>query len=158
VRRDWSVVAKETQKKVLGAILKDGSKEKAIKIVKEMVELLRSGKVPMEKLVIETQLKKDPNKYEIVSPESAAALKANKRGGVNGQRLGRGALVSFIITRAGSSVSEKAEIIEFAKDYDANYYIDHQVLPSVLRILNELGVTEDDLKLKGKQTGLDGFF
>ncbi len=158
VRRDWSIIARETQKKVLEAILKDGSKEKAIRIVKEVVDELRGGKVPMEKLVIETQLKKDPTKYEIVSPESAAALKANKRGGVQGQKLGRGAVVSFIITRRGSSVSEKAELVDFAKDYDPAYYIDHQVLPSVLRILNELGVTEDDLKLKGKQSGLSGFF
>lgn len=158
VRRDWSAIAKETQKKVLESILKDGSKEKAVKIVKAVVEEIRSGKMPLEKFVIETQLKKDPGKYEVASPESSAALKANKRGGVNGQRLGSGALVSFIIGRQGQSVSEKAEVVEYAKDYDPNYYIDHQILPSVLRILKELGVDEDELKLKGKQQGLSGFF
>ena len=45
-----------------------------------------------------------------------------------------------------------------AKDYDPNYYIDNQVLPSVLKILKELGYSEDDLKFKGEQKGLAHFF
>ena len=43
------------------------------------------------------------------------------------------------------------------KKYDADYYIEHQVLPAVMKILRELGVTEDELKYKGKQTGLSGW-
>ena len=40
----------------------------------------------------------------------------------------------------------------------ANYYIDNQILPSVLKILKELGYSEDDLKFKGEQKGLSSFF
>ncbi len=178
VRRDWSVIARDTQRKVLEAILKDGSKDKAIAIVREQVEKLRSGKMDFEKLAIQTQLTKDLDKYEIKSPELAAALKANKRG--KGEKFAKGSIVRYVITRSASgsggeidrsskgsgtrsknskaSVSEKAELLEYAKDYDADYYVDHQLIPTVLKILKELGVSEDDLKVKGKQSGLGAYF
>ena len=38
VRRDWSKIAKETQLKVLEAILKEGSKEKAAAIIREVCD------------------------------------------------------------------------------------------------------------------------
>ena len=47
VRRDWSAIAKTTQRKVLEAILKHGSKEMAVKVVKDMIERLKEGKVPL---------------------------------------------------------------------------------------------------------------
>ncbi len=174
VRRDWSVIARETQRRVLEAILKDGSKEKAIEIVRDVVGKIRSGKMPIEKFVIETQLVKPLDKYEVMSPELAAALKANKRG--RAEKLEQNSVVRYVITRTGgggellgsathskaaknsgsksksskNSVSDKAELLEYAKDYDADYYISHQIIPTVLKILKELGVSEDDLKLSGK--------
>jgi DNA polymerase I len=154
VRRDWSDAAKKTQRAVLSAILKDGSKEKAVSVVKEMVGRLKDGKVPLEELVIYTTIRKDPAKYELLSPEIAAARKAIKRG----MKLGSGSMIGYVITKTGASISDKAEVVDFAKDYDANYYIEHQILPSVMKILKELGVSEDDLKFKGTQKGLGGFF
>lgn len=154
VRRDWSQVAKDTQLKVLEAILKDGSKEKAVKIVRDIVELLKAGKVPLESLAISTQLKKDAESYEIISPELSAAKKAMKRG----MQLDQGSVISYVITKSGKSISEKAELLEFAKDYDSDYYINNQVLPSVMKILKELGYEEHDLKFGGKQQNLGSFF
>ena len=179
VRRDWSVIARETQKKVLEAILKDGSKDRAVAIVREVVNEVRSGKMPLEKFVVETQLVKGIESYEIKSPELAAALKYNSR--TKNEKMGMGTVVRFIITRSSSidpslysackklkvvqaktasksSVSEKAEVLEYAKDYDADYYIDHQIVPTVLKILKELGVEEEDLKRGGKQSALESFF
>lgn len=154
VRRDWSNIAKTTQKRVLEAILKEGSKEKAVKIVKAVVERLRGGEVPLDELVIYTQIRKDPRKYDIKSPELSAAQKAIGRG----MRIERGTVVGYVITKKGNGISEKAELVEFAKDYDPNYYIENQVLPSVLKILHELGFSEDDLKFRGEQKGLGSFF
>ena len=73
VRRDWSDIAKKTQRSVLEAILKDGSKEKAVRIVKETVDRLRAGEVPLEELVIHTQLKKSIGSYEVKSPRGGEA-------------------------------------------------------------------------------------
>ncbi|NYZ75983.1 DNA polymerase [Candidatus Micrarchaeota archaeon] len=150
VRRDWAGVAKQVQKQVLEAILKEGSKEKALKIVTDKIDELRAGKTPLEELVIYTQLKKSPGKYEINSPELAAAKKAMNAG----MPIEVGSLISFIISRKGSSISDKAMPAELAKDYDAGYYIEHQVIPAVLKILKELGVKKEDLLLGGKQSSL----
>ncbi len=155
VRRDWSVIAKNTQKKVLEVILKEGSKEKAVKIVKEAIDRLKSGKVPLEELVIITQLNKDPREgYEVKSPELSAAKKLMKAG----KQVERGSIISYVITRKGSTISEKAAPLEMAKDYDADYYINNQVLPAVMKILKELGYDEYGLKVGGQQKGLDSFF
>lgn len=154
VRRDCSNVAKETQYGVLEAILKEGSKEKAVAIVKETVERLKGGKVPLSDLVIYTQLTKRPEDYDIISPEVAAAKKARARG----VPVEKGSVISYVITKSGKSISEKAEVADYAKDYDADYYINNQVLPAVMKILKELGYSEDDLKNKGKQKQLGHFF
>ena len=154
VRRDWSTISKVTQRGVLEAILKHGSKEMAVKIVKDTIERLRAGKVPLEELVIYTQLRKDPGNYDIKSPELSAAQKAIAAG----IPLGKGAVIGYVITSRGASISDKAQVVDLAKDYDAEYYIERQILPSVLKILKELGYSEDDLKYKGSQKGLGDFF
>ncbi|NYZ77591.1 hypothetical protein H0O02_04750 [Candidatus Micrarchaeota archaeon] len=154
VRRDWSSIAKETQRKVLGAILKEGSKEKAVAIVRESIERLRSGNVPFEELAIITQLNKDPRGgYEVASPELSAARKAMKEG----VHIERGSRISYIISKKGATISEKAVPLDMAKDYDADYYINNQVLPAVMKILKELGYDEYGMKIGGKQKGLDSF-
>ncbi|MCX6773366.1 MAG: DNA-directed DNA polymerase [Candidatus Micrarchaeota archaeon] len=154
VRRDWSAVAKNTQRGVLEAILKHGSKEMAVKVVKDMIVRLKEGKVPLEELTIYTQMKKDPRKYDIKSPEVSAAQK----GIAAGMQIEKGSMIGYVITKTGKTISEKAYVVEMAKDYDPNYYIDNQILPSVLKILKELGYSEDDLKFKGEQKGLEQFF
>lgn len=154
VRRDWSAIAKHTQFKVLETILKQGSKEEAAKIVKETIEKLKSGKIPLKDLVIYTQLTKKPEDYDIISPELAAAKKALRRG----ISIEKGSMIAYIITKTGKSISEKAEIADYAKDYDPDYYINNQVLPAVMKILKELGYNEDDLKNKGRQQNLNSFF
>ncbi len=154
VRRDWSAIAKVTQRKVLEAILKQGSKEMAVKVVKDVIERLKEGKVPLEELTIYTQMRKDPRKYDIKSPELSAAQKAIAAG----MPIERGTVIGYVITKKGNTISDKACLAEFAKDYDPAYYIDNQVLPSVLKILKELGYSEDDLKFKGEQKGLSSFF
>ena len=150
VRRDWAGVAKSVQEQVLGAILKEGSKEKAVKIVMDKIDELRAGNTPLDELVIYTQLKKRIGKYEITSPELEAAKKAMKAG----MPVEEGSLISYVITRKGTSISDKAMPADQAQDYDADYYIDHQVIPAVLKILKELGVKKDDLLLGGKESSL----
>jgi DNA polymerase I len=154
VRRDWSSVAKDTQLKVLEAILKDGSKEKAAKIVRDMIKELQSGKVPLERLAISTQIKKSPRNYEIKSPEISAAKKMLRAG----IPVEKGSVISYVIGKTGKSISEKAEPLELAKDYDTDYYIDNQLLPAVMKIMKELGYDEYSMRHGGKQESLDSFF
>ncbi|MBN1169524.1 ribonuclease H-like domain-containing protein [Candidatus Micrarchaeota archaeon] len=154
VRRDWSKVAKQTQKQVLEAILIDGSKEKAVKIIREMIQEISSGKVPLEMLAISTQLNKNPGSYEVKSPELSAAKKMIKAG----MTAEKGSMISYVVGKKGTTISEKAEPIELAKDYDPEYYISHQILPAVMKIMKELGYDEYSMRHGGKQQSLDSFF
>ena len=138
---------------MLETILKEGSKEKAIAIVRDVVKRLQAGTVDKKELVIQTQLRKKIDNYDSASPELGAVKKAIARG----QKIKKdmeGATVGYIITKRGSSISDKAELEEFATDYDADYYINHQVIPSTLKILKELGVSEEELKGLGSQKRL----
>ena len=154
VRRDWSKIAKDTQLAVLEAILKEGSKEKAVRIVRETIARIQSGKLDMAELTIVTTLKKDPEDYEVKSPELGAAKKAMARG----MKMQKGSVVQYVITKSGTSISEKAELADSARDYDADYYVNNQVLPAVLKILKELGYDEYSLRIGGKQQSLGHFF
>ncbi|MEM3227555.1 MAG: DNA-directed DNA polymerase [Candidatus Micrarchaeaceae archaeon] len=153
VRRDWSKIAQDTQKRVLEVILKEGSAEKAAEIVKAVIKDLKEGRVPLDSLVIRTQLRKSIYSYDVKSPELAAARKAVESGFRKKEELEH-SVISYIITKEGSSISEKARLYGSAKDYDADYYIEHQVLPATMRILKELNFEPDELKNIGKQKKL----
>lgn len=155
VRRDWAKISRDTQLAVLEAILKDGSKEKAVGIVKDVVEKLKAGKVDIKELVMNTQLRKGIGSYDVKSPELSAARKAVEKG-IRKKEDMIGASIGYVITRHGSSISEKAEVLELAQDYDPDYYIDHQIIPATLKILKELGYNADELKMKGSQKKLGG--
>lgn len=144
VRRDWSRIAKIAQQKVLEAILKKGSKEEAVKELQRIIQDLKANKIEIKDLVIYTRLRKDLQNYDVTSPELAAAVKA-VRSGKKTQKEIEGSVIGYVITRQGSTISEKATLEEFAKDYDPEYYIEHQVLPAALKILAELGVTKEDI-------------
>ncbi|MEM3791330.1 MAG: DNA-directed DNA polymerase [Candidatus Micrarchaeaceae archaeon] len=154
VRRDWSNIARDTQRMVLETILKEGDKYKAIDIVKSIIKKLKEGKVDISELVIYTRLRKDVDSYNATAPEVAAVKKAIERG--KRKEDLEGMTIGYVITKAGKSISEKAELEEFAKDYDENYYIDHQIIPATLKIIRELGFDEESLSISGSQKRLFG--
>ena len=156
VRRDWAPVAKKTQEKVMMAILKDASPEKAAKIIKEVIAQIKKGETPLEDLVIHTQLTKNPDKYQQMAPHVLAAKKAIERG----RKVGRGSIIRYIVIKGRGPISQRAEPLEDADvaNYDPNYYIDNQVLPAVSRIIDSLGYSQDEIVHQEKQSSLDAFF
>lgn len=155
VRRDWSRIARDTQRMVLETILKDGDPKKASDIVKEAIRKLRAGEVPLTDVVVTTQLRKGIEGYEVKSPEVSAAKKAVQSGFKTKEDVENNT-IGYIITKHGSTISDKAELEGMAKDYDPEYYINHQVLPSTMKILKELGFSEEELKGLGTQKKLGG--
>jgi DNA polymerase, archaea type len=153
VRRDWSRIAQDTQRKVLETILKEGKPEVAVEIVKDVVKRLREGKVPLSELSISTKLSKKLSSYDIKSPEVSAAKKAIEAGFKSRNEVEH-SVINYVVGKAGNSVSDKAVMVGMAKDYDADYYIDHQVIPATMRILKELNFKEEELKGLGKQNKL----
>ncbi|MGC9310752.1 MAG: DNA-directed DNA polymerase, partial [Candidatus Aenigmatarchaeota archaeon] len=150
VRGDWSEIAKETQMKVIEYVL-SGDGKKALEFVKDTCREIRKGEIPKEKLVISRQLTKPPEQYGTAAPHVKVARDLQNKGvKVNG-----GCLIKYVITREGKLISDRAKWWEDAKTYDADYYVDHQVIPPAFRILSVLGYTKEDLK--GCQSSLESF-
>ena len=151
VRRDWCKLAKETQRKVLEIVLKEKNPEKAIQFVKETIKQLREGKIEIEDLTIYEQITKPLSQYEQIGPHVKAAMKAREKGKI----ITEGSIIAFVITKGVGSISDRAMPIEFVleKNYDAEYYINHQILPAALRVLKALGYSEEDI-LKSRTQGL----
>ncbi len=154
-RRDWADIAKDTQEKVLNALLQDKDPDKAAGIVKAVVMEIKTGKIPLKDLSINTQITRGIGEYKVEGPHILAAKKAMKKG----LEFKQGDIITYVVTKKGDSISDKARVIDFVEegDYDPNYYINNQVLPAVLRILEALGYSEDELKGLGKQATLGGF-
>ena len=156
VRRDWSPVARETQRAVIAAVLEEGKPEEAVRIVRETIKRIKGGKASKSELVVLTQLKRAIGKYDAIGPHVAAAQKAVGRG----KELGAGSVIAYIITKRGKSISDKAQLEEYVEEgnYDSEYYIGHQVIPAVIKIMRELGYSKEDLIHGGKQSKLGSFF
>ncbi len=153
VRRDWSKVARDTQLKVLNEIFKEGDTKNAINIVRDIISKVRSGNMPIKEFAIVTQLRKSINNYASKSPELSAAKKAIQQGLKTEDDL-KDSVITYVITRNGSTISDKASLLEFAENYDPDYYINNQIIPATLKILKELGYNEEDIKNLGKQSKL----
>jgi DNA polymerase elongation subunit (family B) len=156
VRRNWSNIAKETQEKVLDIVLKKGDKEKSLTFVKKMIDDLRNNKIPIEKVTIHTQLKKDLTDYAARGPHVAAAERMKNKG----MNIGAGMLIKYVVTKGKGSISNRAKLPEeiTTDDIDSEYYINNQVIPAIEQIFKVIGYSKDDLLESKDQKKLDKFF
>ncbi len=143
VRKDWSAIAKDTQEKVLNYVLKDEDVDGAVKCVKSVIRKMRQKKISLHDITIYEQLTKPLHEYRQTGPHVAVARKIMERG----RLIGAGMIVIYAITKGKGSISERAEPIEDVKleNVDDDYYINNQIVPAALRILQVLGVTEEQL-------------
>ena len=156
VRRNWSFIAKEVQEQVLNIILKENKPEKALDYVKQIVKGLKNKKIPLEKVIIHTQLQKETQDYAAIGPHVAIAKKLKERG----IEVGPGFMIKYVVTKGEKKIRDKAKLPEEVKqeDYDADYYIENQVIPSVEKIFAVLGYKKEDIFEKQGQKQLGKFF
>ncbi len=170
-RGDWCELAKNVQKRVIEIILKERNPSKAADYVKRVIEDIKSGKVKLEDVVIYKGLTKKPSKYESMQAHVKAALKAKEVGLI----YPVGSKIGFVVVRGAGNVGDRAYPIDLIEEFDGenmkirtktgyevkkldkDYYIDHQIIPSVLRILERFGYSEASLK-GSAQLSLDAFF
>jgi len=155
VRRDWCNLAKELQREVLRYVLEKNDVEGAINYVKHIIKKIKEKKIDLKDLIIYEQLTKPLKEYEQIGPHVIAARKMKERG----KPIGPGTIIMFIIRDGSGSISDRAEPFEdmTIEKIDTNYYINNQIIPAAMRVLGVLGVSEDELKGKGKQIGLKRF-
>ncbi len=156
VRRNWSFIAKDVQEKVLDIILRENDTKKALDYVKGVINELRNKKVPIEKVIIHTQLQKDILEYAAKGPHVAVAQRLKNKG----RNIGPGSIIKYVVTQGSDIIRNRSKLPEEIKEneYDADYYINNQVIPAVERIFNVLGYTKEDLLETKEQTKLEGFF
>ena len=159
VRRDWAPIVKNTQESILKYILEEGDSEKAIKEVKRILKELRQGKIDKKELIIHTQLTKAIDQYKQIGPHVVAAEILER----NGTEITQGTIIRYIIVKGRGSISNRAIPYEYSDkyDYDPDYYINHQLIPAIERIMYSFGYSKKDLidMAKGEvQQSLDAFF
>ncbi|MBI4438879.1 DNA polymerase, partial [Candidatus Woesearchaeota archaeon] len=156
VRRNLSKIAKEAQERTISIILKENDREKATEYIRETVNALRQRTIPAEKTIISTQLQKDVTSYDAISPHVAVAQKMIQQG----KTVATGSVISYIVTAGKDRIRERAKPPSEVKgnEYDPEYYINNQILPSVKKIFDVLGI---DIILETEpktQKKLDAFF
>ncbi len=155
VRRNSSFIAKDVQRDVLNIILKEGDSRKAAAYVRSVVMDLRANKIPLDKVVIHTQLSKNIEDYESIGPHVAAAQRMK----IKGLDVSPGTIIKFVITKGTGKIRDKVKLVDETAqaDYDADYYIEHQVIPGVEKIFIVLGIKKEDLLGAGSQSSLGSF-
>jgi DNA polymerase, archaea type len=156
IRRNWSYIAKEVQLETLRIILEENDSEKAVAFVKGRVQDILGGKVPVEKMVIRTQLQKEISSYKSVGPHVVAAQLLKAKGTV----VAPGMMIHYVIVKGVGKIRDKVALPEDtqSEDIDAEYYIAHQIIPSVEPILAVLGIDTKSIFEKESQSSLAGFF
>ncbi len=152
-------------------ILKEKNPEKALSLVKDVISRIKDGKVSLDEVVIYKGLTKKPSKYESMQAHVKAALKAKEMGIV----YPVSSKIGYVIVKGSGNIGDRAYPIDLLEDFDGenlkiktksgvevkkldkDYYIDNQIIPSVLRILERFGYNEASLK-GSSQMSLDSFF
>ena len=156
VRRNWSMIAKDVQENVLEIILRENDTKKALEYVKEVIIDLKGKRIPMEKVIIHTQLQKNILDYAAKGPHVAVAQRLKNKG----RNIEAGSMIKYVVTQGSDIIRNRSKMPEEVKEgeYDADYYINNQVVPAVERIFNVLGYKKEDLLEIKEQTKLEGFF
>lgn len=141
VRKDWCDLAKDLQRKVL-VLSMNGEINEAIKEVKDVVKNLKERKIKPADLSMVAQLGKELEDYRVKTPHAVAAKRLIDRG----YDISRGEQIRYVIVKGEGSIADRAEALEFVseKDYDVDYYLEHQIFPAALRVMEALGYGKID--------------
>jgi DNA polymerase I len=168
-RGDWCELAKKVQKSVIETILRDKNPEKAAEIVKDVIEGIRAGEFDLEEYIIYKSLTRRPARYESVQAHVKAAMKAEKKG----IHYPVGSKVGYIVVKGTGNVGDRAFPSDLIEKFDGEkivdsdgevyrldkeYYINNQIVPSIMRILERFGFTDSLILGKAEQKTLDKFF
>jgi DNA polymerase, archaea type len=143
VRGDWSDLARNVQNDVLRMVLEDANPNRAIAYVRDLTSHLKSKNLTVADYTIWKTLTKPVGAYEVNAPHVEVAKKMTKEG----WSVTAGDKVGFVITRRPGKLYQKAEphYKVSADEIDHDYYINNQIVPAAERILQVLGVKENQL-------------
>jgi len=143
VRGDWSNLARDVQSTVLRMVLEDANPSRATAFVQDLTRNLKSKKLSLSSFIVWKTLTKPVEAYEVNAPHVEVAKKMAK----DGWPVTAGDKVSFVITKRAGKLFQKAEphYKVTIEDADYDYYVRNQIVPAAARILEILGVSEEQL-------------
>jgi len=159
VRRDWCDLARKTQNHILKTILEDGNETSALIYIKDIIKKLKAREIPLESLIIKSQLSKPLNEYKAITPHVIAAQKMKEQN----IPIEHGDLIKFYISEpeAGKEksklVRDRVKLPEEPGKYDTQYYLEKQLLPAVENILQVFNIDAKTLTDGKKQMKLGDF-
>jgi len=155
-RGDWCEAAKQVQEKVLEIVLREVNPKKAAEYVREYTEKLREGVLELEPFIIWKTITKSVKDYQVKAPHVEAAKKLMRAG----WNLTVGDKIGYVIVKGEGKLYEKAVPHLMAKpdQLDTNYYIENQIIPAALRILEMFGIKKEQLGSLKPSKDLTRFF
>ena len=156
VRRNWSPIAKKTQKDVIKILLKENDPKKALGYIRSVLSDLKDHTIDVKEVMIRTQLQKDIEDYVQIGPHVAVARRMKAKG----DYVGPGLAIEYVIVEGKKMIRDRARLLEEMghENYDATYYTDNQVLPAVESLMAVYGYSADQIKTGHEQAGLSEFF
>ncbi|CAG7823867.1 unnamed protein product [Allacma fusca] len=159
VRRDWAPIASSTARACLDEIMSEQPLDdkifKVCKVLNDVGDQLREGKIPLKELLITKQLAKHPEEYKNSAGlyHVKVALRMNESGKMP-KKFRNGDTVSYLFCTDGEAhhLTELGKPIEIKKDQDDGtdekevkqltpdpiYYLANQVHPVVSRICDPI--------------------
>ena len=167
-RGDWCELAKEVQTEVINFILKEKNPEKAMKYVKRVIQRLKSGDIPINKLIIHKTLTRKISAYVTKQAHAIAAQRALDS--TAGIEYGVGSKIPYLIIKGQGKTSDRAfpaDIVEQSKGaeiyadgekylVDVEYYLHRQIIPVAHRVLQLFGYDTASFE-DGEQNTLAGY-
>ena len=150
-RHDTPNIVRNCQKAMLSVLSEaNNSSEftllipKALKVMRAYVTMLRMGQVPIEDLVLEKRLSKNPEEYTNHVEQAIAASHLVKEGG----SVHAGQSINYVITRSTSKISDNRvtpiELLDERAHYDTEKYVT-LLLSSAMNLLLPFGYDLDYL-------------
>jgi DNA polymerase I len=155
-RGDWCELAKKLQEEVINTILREGDVEKARNMVIEAIDRVKSGKASVEELTIYKSITRSIDSYETAQAHVAAL----KRAIDEQQDIEFSNKIGYVVLEGKGKISDRTKITSTLSDkdkIDKDYYIENQIIPVALRILEHFGITKEELIGK-KQQNLEKWF
>ena len=141
VRHDWTPLAQELQRKLLGMVFQDARPPEISQVVRDELHELRSGRRD-DKLVYRRSLRKRMEAYTKSAPphvRAASSLPPEERSGT----------IRYVWTIEGPQPESRR-----TASFDYEHYVDKQVRPIVESMAPFIGLSTDSLFDAGGQLGL----
>jgi DNA polymerase I len=160
IRRDWCPLVSEVMNSVIRIVLKEGDTDKAIAEIKCVIEKLKKGEIPLEKLTVVKGITKGVDGYKGTLPHIELARKMAARSPRDAPKIGD--RLGFVIIKGNEMLSKRSEDPKYVQEHglqiDSDYYINNQVFPPIERILNAMGIERGEIFGSGRQTGMSSWF